>query len=144
MRRNLFDLRMKPLGITRSQWSLLAALSRGGSDGIMQVDLARSMDVGKVTIGGLIQRLEKVGYVRRVPDEHDARAKRVFITESGYDIIRQMQTLGTVNNEILLSGVSPEELRITEETLAKVKANGRDPVEEVAPKVGAVRKKASA
>lgn len=133
MRRNLFDLRMKPLGITRSQWSVLAALSRGGSDGLMQVDLARKMDVGKVTIGGLLQRLENVGYVTRVADERDARVKRVFITDKGYDIIRQMQTLGTVNNEILLAGVSPEELRITEETLAKVKANIRAALDGGAP-----------
>lgn len=149
MRRNLFDLRMKPLGITRSQWSLLAALSRGGSEGLMQVDVARMMDVGKVTIGGLIQRLEKVGYVRRVNDEHDARAKRVFITDKGFDIIRQMQTLGTTNNEILLAGVSAEDLRITEDTLAKVKANiraaldGKEPSVEPAAQPRAAKAKAA-
>ncbi|MGJ3626948.1 hypothetical protein AB5I41_08660 [Sphingomonas sp. MMS24-JH45] len=52
MRRTLFDLQMKPLGVTRSQWSVLAFLSRDGNDGATQVDLARDMDVGKVTVGG--------------------------------------------------------------------------------------------
>src|SRR3546814_1021835 len=61
MRRTLFDQVMKPLGITRSQWSVLAWLSRGGNEGVMQVDLARQLDVGKVTIGGLIDRLEASG-----------------------------------------------------------------------------------
>src|SRR3546814_15522809 len=51
MRRTLFDQVMKPLGITRSQWSVLAWLSRGGNEGVMKVDLARQLDVGKVTIG---------------------------------------------------------------------------------------------
>jgi len=129
MRRNLFDLKMKPLGITRSQWSVLAALSRGGNDGVMQVDLARQMELGKVTIGGLIQRLENVGYVSRESDTRDLRVRRVFITEKGFGIIRKMQTLGDANNEVLLAGVSPEHLKITEDTLARVKANIRGELE---------------
>lgn len=125
MRRTLFDLRMKPLGITRSQWSVLAWLSRNGNKGVMQVDLARQLDVGKVTIGGLIQRLEAVGYVRREPDARDMRAQRIFITDAGYQIIHQMEELGGANNARTLAGISPEDLRITEETLAKVKENIR-------------------
>jgi MarR family transcriptional regulator, transcriptional regulator for hemolysin len=125
MRRTLFDLKMKPLGITRSQWSVLAALSRNRNDGVMQIELAREMDVGKVTIGGLIQRLENIGYVRRQDDENDKRARRVFITDKGFDIIHQMETLGAANNASTLRGIDPEALRITEDTLAQVKANIR-------------------
>ncbi len=125
MRRTLFDQEMKPLDITRSQWSVLAALSRGGNDGVMQVDLARHMDVGKVTIGGLIDRLETSGYVERRLDPNDRRARRVFITEKGFETIRQMQTVGTKLNRSILAGVSSENLRITEETLAIVKENIR-------------------
>lgn len=125
MRRTLFDLKMKPLGITRSQWSVLAALSRNDDEGVMQVDLARKLDVGKVTIGGLIQRLHNAGLLRREADENDARARRVFITEKGYDIIHQMETIGAANNERTLAGVSQKELDITVATLAKIKLNIR-------------------
>lgn len=125
MRRTLFDIQMKPLGITRSQWSVLAALSRNGTGGMMQVDLARQLDVGKVTVGGLLNRLEATGLVLRVPDEVDKRARQVSITDKGYDLIHQMETIGTDNNNNTVAGVSPEELRITVETLAKVKANIR-------------------
>lgn len=125
MRRTLFDDAMKPLGVTRSQWSVLATLSRVGHDGMMQVDLARHMDVGKVTIGGLIDRLESSGYVERRPDAHDRRARRVYITEKGYGLIVEMQKAGAKLNKSILSGVSPEEQRITEDVLAKVKANIR-------------------
>src|SRR5215210_165820 len=61
MRRTLFDEEMKPLGITRSQWWALSALSRR-NDGMMQVDLAKLLEVGKVTVGGLIDRLEATGH----------------------------------------------------------------------------------
>jgi MarR family transcriptional regulator for hemolysin len=131
MRRTLFDARVKPLGITRSQWSVLAALSRLGDEGMMQVALARHLDVGKVTVGGLIQRLMTAGLVRRENDEKDARVRRVFITENGYDIIRKMELIGTTNNDRILEGVSYQDLRIAEEVLAKVKANIRAELEAI-------------
>ncbi len=125
MRRTLFDAKMKPMGITRSQWSVLAALSRMGQEGMMQVALARDLDVGKVTVGGLVQRLMAAGLVRRESDVKDARVRKVFITEKGYDIIREMELIGTVNNDRILEGVSKEDLRIAEDVLAKVKSNIR-------------------
>ena len=63
MRRTLFDQRLKDLKITRAQWSALAALSRSETEGVIQADLARHLEVGKVTIGGLIDRLENAGVV---------------------------------------------------------------------------------
>jgi DNA-binding MarR family transcriptional regulator len=126
MRRTLFDDVMRSRGVTRSQWSVLATLSRVGADGMMQVDISRHMDVGKVTIGGLIDRLEAAGYVERRLDAEDRRARRVFITDQGFEVIAEMQKVGSKLNKSILAGVSPEHQRITEETLAQVKANIRD------------------
>lgn len=125
MRRTLFDEQVKPLGITRSQWSVLAYLSRDANNGTMQVDLAHDLDVGKVTIGGLIDRLEASGHVERRAHATDRRARRIYITERGFETIRQMQTVGTKSNESILAGVSEKDLRTTEKTLARVKENIR-------------------
>lgn len=125
MRRTLFDMEMKPLGITRSQWSVLAWLSRGGNEGLTQVELANELDVGKVTIGGLIDRLEASNHVERRLDPNDRRARRIFITEKGYQLIRQMETVGTALNQSILAGVSQKDLRTTEDTLARIKENIR-------------------
>ena len=103
IRRTVMDLLMWPYGITRSQWSVLSTLSRAGNDGMMQVDLARLMEVGKVTVGGLIDRLEASGHVERRADANDRRAKRVFITEKGFDVIGLMIELAaTMNRRILV------------------------------------------
>lgn len=123
LRRTLFDQEMKPLDVTRSQWSALAMLSRGGNNGVTQVDLARLMDVGKVTIGGLIDRLEASGHVERQPDPADRRAWRVYITDKGYETIALMQGVGNKLNKKILKGVTAQDLRITEQTLARVKQN---------------------
>lgn len=121
IRRTMMDLIMRPYDITRSQWSVLSTLSRGGNNGMTQVDLARLMEVGKVTVGGLVDRLEASGHVERRADPTDRRAKRVFITEQGYEIIRLMIDVAAQANEKLLSDSTPEEVAICELVLSRAK-----------------------
>lgn len=121
VRRTVMDLIMRPYGITRSQWSVLSTLSRGGNNGMTQVDLARLMEVGKVTVGGLVDRLEASGQVERRPDPTDRRAKRVYITEQGYEVIRLMIEVAAEINNRVLSESTPEEVEICERVLGRVK-----------------------
>ena len=130
MRRTLFDQAMKPLGITRSQWWVLSQLSRHPRAGMLQTELARDLDVGKVTVGGLIDRLEAGGYVTREPDAADRRAKRVQITERGREVLQQMVSVGRELNGIILAGLSVEEIETAERALAAMKSNIRRAVHE--------------
>src|SRR3546814_12675126 len=57
LRRVVVDRALKPLGITRSQWWVLAFLSR--RDGMTQTALAADLDLTKVALGGLPDR--KIG-----------------------------------------------------------------------------------
>ena len=125
MRRTLFDQGVKDLGITRAQWSALSALSRHEVEGTNQSDLARKLEVGKVTIGGLIDRLENSGIVERRPDKHDRRARRVFITQRGFDVIEQTQSIGRDLNKIIMKNISPDRIRTAEEVLHDMKVNLR-------------------
>ncbi|MFT4052929.1 MAG: MarR family transcriptional regulator [Novosphingobium sp.] len=121
VRRTVMDLIMRPYGITRSQWSILSALSRGGNNGMMQVDLARLMEVGKVTVGGLVDRLEASGHVERRADATDRRAKRVYITDQGYEVIRLMIAVASEVNQRVMSDSTPEEVEMCEQVLARAK-----------------------
>ncbi len=125
MRRTLFDQAMKPLGITRSQWWVLSRLSRHTRDGMLQTELARDLDVGKVTVGGLIDRLEAGGYVTRMPDASDRRAKRILITEQGRVVLKQMVSVGETLNGVILAGVSRADIERTEQILSVMKDNIR-------------------
>ena len=125
MRRTLFDQAMKPLGITRSQWWVLSELSRHGRDGMLQTELARDLDVGKVTVGGLIDRLEASGYVLRQPETTDRRAKRVTITKDGRAVLRQMVAVGQDLNRVILAGLPPATIEAAEQALCTMKDNIR-------------------
>jgi len=125
MRRTLFDQEVKRLGITRAQWWALANLSRHEQEGMTQSDLARLLDVGKVTVGGLIDRLEDSGHVVRQADEHDRRIKRIFITDLGYEVIDRMAEVGRALNSVIMRGITLDHIHIAEDVMQSMKDNLR-------------------
>jgi MarR family transcriptional regulator, transcriptional regulator for hemolysin len=121
LRRVMFDRIVRGLGTSRSQWWVLAFLSR--DDGSPQTNLADELDVGKVALGGLIDRLEEAGMVQRRPDPIDRRVKRVFLTKEGRKLVSQNKELDKSVNETTLQGVSEADFEITMRTLEKMKVN---------------------
>ncbi len=121
LRRKVFDDVMKPEGITRSQWWVMAHLSR--HDGMSQSDLAERLDLGRAALGGLIDRLEATGLVRRGADEQDRRAKLVFLTPAGSTMIERMRAKSDQMSEAILRGLSPAQRGQLADMLSLVKAN---------------------
>lgn len=121
LRRRVVDRALKPLGVTRSQWWVLAFLSR--SDGMSQVALADELDLGKVALGQLIDRLEKTGFVSRRADDGDRRIKRVFLTRRGQALIARIRESVTVTEKEILEQVDEPDLRATGRALRKMKEN---------------------
>jgi MarR family transcriptional regulator for hemolysin len=121
LRRNAFDQLMKPLGVTRSQWWVIANLSR--EDGMVQTELANLLDIGKVTLGGLIDRLEIGGWIKREIDAGDRRAKRIFLTPKAHGLLREMRSVESVLNRMVLKQFSHEERDQLMDLLARMKAN---------------------
>lgn len=61
---------------------------RIGPNGTRLTDLAEQARVTKQTAGFLVDRLERHGYVERVPDPSDARARLVRIADRGHAVAR--------------------------------------------------------
>jgi MarR family transcriptional regulator, transcriptional regulator for hemolysin len=123
LRRTVFDQRLKPLGITRSQWWVLTNLSRGEGEPLAQIELARLLDVGKVTLGGLVDRLEANDLVERVPDPVDRRSKRVRMTRKGSALLHKLELIAVDVNREIMKGISAEEERHLVNVLTKMKHN---------------------
>jgi DNA-binding MarR family transcriptional regulator len=121
LRRKVFDEAMKPEGITRSQWWVLAYLSR--YDGISQSDLAESLEIGRAALGGLVDRLEAMGLVRRAPHDSDRRAKLVYLTAEGSNVIDHMRVKSDQMSEAILAGLTWEQRHQWADRLDLVKHN---------------------
>lgn len=121
LRRTVFDEFMKPLGVTRSQWWVLAHLSR--HDGMIQSDLANVLELGKAALGGLVDRLEGSGVVERRSDEIDRRAKRVYLSAKGVQLISEMRGKSHEMSERMLEGLDVASRRALSDMLLQVKHN---------------------
>jgi DNA-binding MarR family transcriptional regulator len=62
-------------------------LQRIGPNGTRLTELAEAAQVTKQTAGFLVDQLEKAGYVERVPDPTDGRARLVRVTEKAKDVV---------------------------------------------------------
>lgn len=119
MRRSAYDQFMKPLSITRAKWWVLAHLSR--QDGMMQTQLASVLEVGKASLGILLEKLESDGWVTRHEDLLDKRAKRVFLTRPAHNLIARMTKLEHAFNNEVLADLTEEERTVVVSALQKMK-----------------------
>lgn len=70
--------------LTLAQARLAARIGERGS---RLTDLAEQAQVTKQSAGFLVDQLEREGYVERVPDPSDARARLVRFTERGRGVV---------------------------------------------------------
>ncbi|HEV2783751.1 MAG TPA: MarR family transcriptional regulator [Actinophytocola sp.] len=70
--------------ITTAQMKIM---QRIGPDGTRLTELAEQAQVTKQTAGFLVDQLEKAGWVERVPDPTDRRARLVHIAPRGLEAI---------------------------------------------------------
>ena len=121
LRRMMFDRELAPLGITRSQWWVLAFISR--KDGLPQTQLANELDVGKVALGALIDRLETSGFVVRQADPVDRRVKRVYLTKQARGFLEKLRKETDKFSAKIASGIQRNQLETTSDALLAMKRN---------------------
>lgn len=128
LRRILVDRELKPLGVTRSQWWVLAFLSR--RDGMTQTALAADLDLTKVAVGGLLDRMETAGVVERRPDPNDGRIKRVYLTREGNSLVAKIRRHVDGVEAKIVDGLPAEDVDRTAKTLADIKHSLLDLIED--------------
>jgi MarR family transcriptional regulator for hemolysin len=119
--RKRFEQNARGSGLTRSQWQVLAYLSR--NDGINQSGLAELLDVEPITLGRIVDKLEALGLVERHPHPSDRRIHLLRLTPGARPKLAQLQLLGDITRGEALSGVSEAEQARLLKTLQTLKAN---------------------
>jgi DNA-binding MarR family transcriptional regulator len=81
-----YDQHLAPIGLTASQWSLLARLKGLGPMTINK--LAADLVMDRTTLGRNIQPLEREGLIEIRPGAADRRVKELHLTPAGADRVR--------------------------------------------------------
>jgi MarR family transcriptional regulator, transcriptional regulator for hemolysin len=96
-----FDSRARGLGVTRPQWRALFNLAR--DPGMTQAELADRLEVERITLCRMIDRLAEAGLVERRADPPDRRVWRLHLLPAANDIVDRLATLGAeVEQEVLM------------------------------------------
>ena len=81
--RKRFDRRARDLGLTKSQWIVMAHLAR--HEGIKQSGLAEILEIEPITLARHLDRLGETGWIERRADPADRRVWRLVRTDAGSD-----------------------------------------------------------
>jgi DNA-binding MarR family transcriptional regulator len=82
----------RPHGLTAAQYNVLNLLS-GSPPGLSQRELGDALVVDRSNVTGLLDRMEKAGWVKRSNDPVDRRVYRVSLTPAGRKLWTRLHPL---------------------------------------------------
>jgi len=109
------------LNLTIEQWSVLYHLWK--EDGKSQQELCNATFRDKPSITRLVDNLEKLGLVKRMPSENDRRINKVQLTKQALKLHEESMALAEETLNEALEGVPTEHINLCKEVLQKVYDN---------------------
>lgn len=115
------NFKQSGLDITIEQWSVLYHLWK--QDGISQQELCNATYRDKPSITRLVDNLEKLQLVKRVPSDSDRRINLIFLTKQGQKL--QEDTMGLAEETLneALETVPADKIEVCKEVLQVVYDN---------------------
>lgn len=109
------------INLTTEQWSVLYHLWK--DDGKSQQELCNATFRDKPSITRLVDNLEKLNLVKRVPSENDGRINKITLTKQALKLQEQTMLLAEETLNESLASVPPEKIEICKEVLQVVYDN---------------------
>jgi MarR family transcriptional regulator, 2-MHQ and catechol-resistance regulon repressor len=96
-------------GLSKSTFNILMVLWHAKPEGVLLHDLGELLLVSRANITGLMDHLEEKGYVKRVVDAHDRRARFARLTRKGEELLDQYAPVHYRNIAELLKDLTAED-----------------------------------
>lgn len=103
----LFKERFEGYDLTPQQFGLLGFIWQ--QDGLSQAELSHRSQIDRTTMGGLVDRLEKEGFVKRRQHPEDRRAYQIFLTDRGKSLEPELSALAQEVIGTFVGRITPEE-----------------------------------
>jgi len=115
---NALDAKLKCMGLTSQQWSLMAELASVG--GRNQTELAQALLKNKASVGSLIDYLEKKNCITRKASPKDRRETIVELTPTGWALFGESTPLAREIIDQATNGLPQGELATTLTVLKQI------------------------
>ncbi len=122
--RQAFDRQLRPLGLTPTQFMLLASagwLTATSAQPPTQQEVADHVGADRMMTSKVLQGLVEHGLVIRQPDPADGRVKRLHLTPAGQEVVRRGIIIAVDLDEEMF-GPDGDSVR---ETLQRIAAKAR-------------------
>ncbi|MEO8860883.1 MAG: MarR family winged helix-turn-helix transcriptional regulator [Ginsengibacter sp.] len=120
------NFKQSGLEITIEQWSVLYHLWK--LEGQSQQQLCDATFRDKPSITRLVDNLEKIKLVKRVPSKDDRRINLIYLTKEALSLQEEAMALANKTLNEALEGVTNDQIEIAKEVLQKVYDNLASPV----------------
>ncbi|WP_435945252.1 transcriptional regulator SlyA [Dryocola sp. BD586] len=120
--RALIDHRLKPLELTQTHWVTLHNIHQLPPEQ-SQIQLAKAIGIEQPSLVRTLDQLEEKGLISRQTCANDRRAKRIKLTERATPIITEMEDVIDKTRGEILSGISPDELKLLMNLISRLEQN---------------------
>ena len=122
---------MAEFGLSKSTFNILKLLDCAPDEGMQLHELGELLLVSRANITGLMDHLEKNGYVKRIVNASDRRARFARITKKGQALLADFSPSHHEWVKRIVSDLSTEEKRTLIALLTKLRASVTNHAEEV-------------
>lgn len=122
-----FDFSLSKTEIGPGQQFFLVCIHE--NPGISMQQLAQIGHFDKGTVTKAVKKMEDQGYLRREPDDCDKRIHHLYTTREAEPALRMIYDLREQWNEILVKGLTQEEIHQAEALLTKISDNAYSYIE---------------
>lgn len=109
------------LNITPEQWNVLYHLSESGGFTVSQLSDLTFKDVANIS--RITQKLEIADLVKKTRDSIDKRVYRLFITDTGSELIKQLHQCAFESTNIALEGIDENTKEVILKNLKQIIIN---------------------
>jgi MarR family transcriptional regulator for hemolysin len=112
---------LAPLGITYRQWQVLCWLALEGE--LTQTQLADRLRIEPPTLVGILDRMEKAGWIHRQPSQHDRRKNLIVAAANVQPLWTKAAARARQVRARATDGISPNEMATTKRVLDRIRKN---------------------
>lgn len=105
-------------GLVPSHGDILVCLYKNNK--MTMKDIANCIHRTKPTVTVLVDKLEKLGYLKRAASDKDSRSTYVILTQKGEDFKATFDQISNNLNKVLNKNLSENEVKLLEELLKKM------------------------
>ena len=111
---------LENIDLTSMQEQVLIYLYKNKNNIINQRDIERKFALTNPTVNGILNRLEKKGFVKRLVSHIDARNKEISLTDKSISLINDMKKSAIKLENKMTLGIEKDELDIFYRVIKKM------------------------